>query len=75
MAQEILINKEIRARYISVGVREGAGMTTRLIGYLEDGVTYKATLKTQGYIFIPDVGGWVLESATITVRNLFFNTA
>ena len=37
MAQEILINKEIRARYISVGVREGAGMTTRLIGYLEDG--------------------------------------
>lgn len=74
MAQEILINKEIRARYLSVGVREGPGMTTRLIGYLEDGVTYKATLKTQGYIFVPDVGGWVLESATITIRNLSTST-
>lgn len=67
---EVLINKEVQTSQTSVGVREGAGSSSRLIGYLESGKVYNATLQRNGYLYIPAMDGWVSSSYITVVRDL-----
>ena len=66
---EVLINKEVEVSNSSVGVREGAGSSSRLIGYLEPGKVYNATLQRNGYMYIPALDGWVLSNYVTVVRD------
>lgn len=67
---EILVNKEVRPRYGSVGYRAGAGFSSKLLGYLDRDQTYIVTLKRNGYYYIPEVDGWVSMNYVSVIRDL-----
>ena len=67
---EILVNKEVRPRYGSVGYRAGAGSSSKLLGYLDRDQTYIVTLKRNGYYYIPNVNGWVYINYVSVIRDL-----
>lgn len=67
---EILVNKEVKPKYSSLGYRSGAGSSSKIIGYLSDDETYIVTLKRNGYYYIPSVDGWVNQIFVSVVRDL-----
>ena len=67
---EILVNKEIKPRYASVGYRDGAGSSSKLIGFLDYDKTYTVTLYRNHYYFIPEVNGWVYKNYINITKDL-----
>lgn len=67
---EILVNKQIKARYSSVGYRLGAGSSSKLAGYLNKDQVYVATLKRNGYYYISSLNGWVSQSYVTVIKDL-----
>ena len=67
---EILVNKEIKPRYTSVGYRDGAGSSSELIGFLDYNKTYTVTLYRNHYYFIPEVNGWVYKNYINITKDL-----
>ena len=67
---EILVNKEIKPRYTSVGYRDGAGSSSKLIGFLDYDKTYTVTLYRNHYYFIPEVNGWVYKNYINITKDL-----
>lgn len=66
---EIIINKEVKATS-STGIRKGPDMASELIGFIDTDTVYTATLKRNGYLFLTEIDGWVMEVYLEVVKDL-----
>lgn len=66
---EIIINKEVKATS-STGIRKGPDMASELIGFINTDTVYTATLKRNGYLFLTEIDGWVMEVYLEVVKDL-----
>ena len=66
---EIIISKEVKATS-STGIRKGPDMASELIGFIDTDTVYTATLKRNGYLFLTEIDGWVMEVYLEVVKDL-----
>lgn len=66
---EVIINKEVKAT-ASTGIRKGPDMASELIGFIDTDTVYTATLKRNGYLFLTEINGWVMEVYLEVVKDL-----
>lgn len=70
---EIIINKEVQTISQTI-LREGAGTSSRQIGYIDPNITLVATLDRNGFYFIPERKGWVMKSRVKVIKDLSSNS-
>lgn len=70
---EIIINKEVQTISQTI-LREGAGTSSRQIGYIDPNIRLVATLDRNGFYFIPEKKGWVMKSRVKVIRDLSINS-
>jgi len=66
---EVIISKEVKAT-ASTGIRKGPDMASELIGFIDTDTVYTATLKRNGYLFLTEINGWVMEVYLEVVKDL-----
>ena len=70
---EIIINKEVQTISQTI-LREGAGTSSRQIGYIDPNIRLVATLDRNGFYFIPEKKGWVMKSRVKVIKDLSSNS-
>ena len=65
---ELLVNKTIKIP-ANTTIRESAGVSSRAIGVTESSGEYTATSQRNGFYFVTELSGWVMQSQTTVVKD------
>ena len=70
-SEEIMVTKELEARWASVAVYQDAGSSSKKVGYFtKDEGTKIATLYRNNYYHLGELDGWVYENNVVVVEDL-----